>query len=132
MPDLLSQQFLIATVVALALLMLILVVALRRRQSRRSATLVGALRDSTRHQVVPRRGPNAGGFAGRIEPAPDPFLELTITYGRAPDNGVLGWLGTFLLPHTDRLVFAAAAASTTQSRDRLAVGAGSRSRTGSA
>lgn len=107
MADLLNQQFLITTLVAAILLALIGAVMLRRRGGRRSQALFEALRDSTRHQVVPRQGPSAAGFAGRIEPAPEPFLEFTVAYGAATDGGWQGRLADILSPRADRLAFTA-------------------------
>ena len=78
MEQFLANRLIIVTLAAVLALLLIAWIAARVQTARRSRALVAALDDSTRGRVTLQRGPGAAGLAGVIEPAPDPYVSLTV------------------------------------------------------
>lgn len=93
--------------VALALLVLLGWVVAGGQTVRRSRLMIAALNDSTRGRCVIERGPNFNGFAAHIQPAPEPFLQFTITWQAAAKLDLLGWLLRIVTRRRDQLVFRA-------------------------
>ena len=93
MMNLLTDRFLLATLVAVALLVAIAAVAARRQALRRSDALVAALAASVRGRVACAQGPAAGGFLATLQPAPEPFVDFRCEYRSAATPNPLDWLG---------------------------------------
>lgn len=104
---LLQDQFLIATVTAVLALLAIAWIAARVQTARRSAALAVALGDSSRGRLVAQRGPNAAGLVAAIEPPPEPYIAMTVSYHAASALDPLGWLGRLTQRPGDRLTIAA-------------------------
>ncbi len=107
MLDLLSNRFVLTSIVALLLLLVLAVVAARVQARRRSQVLLGLLNESARGQVVLLRGPDAGGFVGAIQPPPEPFLHFVVDYRFAQTYDLVGQLLNPLTHHAERLLFVA-------------------------
>jgi hypothetical protein len=104
MPDFFSNRLFLTSLMAILLLIAIAWVAGRVQLDRRSRALVVALTDSLRGKVVVRRGPGASGFAGVLEPAPDPFVQFEVDYRTMALFDVPGHLYSLLAPSGDHLV----------------------------
>jgi hypothetical protein len=70
----------------------------------RSQIMVAALNDSARGQVKCSSGPNRYGFVATLQPAPEPFLQFTITYRARSNFDLAGALLGRLAGTADRLV----------------------------
>lgn len=103
--DLLANRLLVTTLLAVLLLLSIAWVAARVQLERRSRALVLALNDSVRGRVVVRRGPNTDGFAGGLQPAPDPFVQFDVDYRTLSPFDLVGHVQSLFVPHGDLLVF---------------------------
>lgn len=103
---LLASRFALVTLVTVLLLLLIAWVAARVQRARRSQALAMALGDSARGKVTLQRGPGASGLEALLEPAPEPYLQMAITYHPASALDPLYWLGRLAQRPGDRLIFA--------------------------
>lgn len=75
-----TDRLLLVTFIALVALLVIAWVAARLQTSRRNQGLAQAFADSTRGRLVLVRPPASGGFDAHFEPAPEPFMHLTLVY----------------------------------------------------
>lgn len=107
MPNLLTDRFVLTSLLALALLLALAFVAARVQAVRRGQQILQALQESVRGRVTLLRGPDASGFVGSIQPPPEPFLRLVADYRAAPAYDLLGQLLNPLTHHAERLVFVA-------------------------
>jgi hypothetical protein len=73
------------------------------RVRRRAQRMIIAFQNSVRGRVVLAQPLSSWGFTAHIEPAPEPFTHITITYRVRFHWGMLGWPGR-ALPKHDRLV----------------------------
>ena len=73
------------------------------RVRHRSRQMITAFQDSARGHLVLTQPLSGGGFAARLEPAPEPFAHFTITYRVRFHWGLFGW-PTHAHPKDDRLV----------------------------
>jgi hypothetical protein len=105
MADVLNDRFLLTSLVALALLAVIALIAARLQARRRGHRVLSALDESVRGDVTLLRGPDARGFVGRIQPAPEPFLHLVADYRAASNYDVAGQLLNPFTHHAERLIF---------------------------
>lgn len=107
MPDILNNQFVLTSLLALVLLLLLALVAARRQAGLRGHSILHMLRESTRGQVSLLRGPDAGGFVGSVQPPPEPFLHFVVDYRTAPAYDLAGQLLNPITHHVERLIFVA-------------------------
>ena len=71
---------------------------------RRSRAFLAYFNDSTRGVVSLQRGPNFRGFFAKIQPAPEPFSQFSITYHAVSNLNLLGLLLRPLTGPLDRMV----------------------------
>ena len=80
MPALLTNRFVLTTLMALVLLLALALLAARVQARRRGKSVLAALGESVRGRVTLLRGPDASGFVVSIQPSPDPFLHLSLIH----------------------------------------------------
>jgi hypothetical protein len=105
--DLLANRFVVTSFVALLLLLLLAIIAARVQSVRRGREILAALNESTRGRISMLRGPDAGGFVGSLQPAPEPFLHFVADYRAAQTLDLAGQVLNPVTHHAERLVFVA-------------------------
>lgn len=107
MPILLTDRFVLTSLLALVLLLALALIAARLQAVRRGQQVLRALGESVRGRVTLLRGPDAAGLVGSIQPPPEPFLHLVADYRAAPASDLIGQLLNPFTHHAERLVFVA-------------------------
>ena len=107
MPELLSNRFVLTSLVALALLLVLALLAARLQARRRGQSVLAGLHESVRGRVTLLRGPDAGGFVASVQPAPEPFLHFVVDFRAAEAYDLTGQLLNPFTHHAERLIFVA-------------------------
>lgn len=107
MPDLLTNRFVLTSLVALVLLLALALLAARIQAQRRAQSVLSAMGESVRGRVTLLRGPDVGGFVGSVLPPPEPFLHLVVDYRAAPAHDLIGQLLNPFTHHAERVTFIA-------------------------
>lgn len=83
MPEFLTSRFLLTTLIAVAMIIFIAWLAAREQMAKRSRQVLERLGESTYGRLALKRGPDARGFEAAIAPAPEPFVQFSVTYATA-------------------------------------------------